>query len=297
MIPEDELTISKLRQSFALENQSNKQNQKQREALVFEKKENNQKGKKQPNQRTCYKCGLKNHISPDCRASQEKIDKYTQQKEDDKKKKNNNQNSNSNKNNNQQKKEQTSNVEIAMSITKAMQTTNQNRWYIDSGCTQHMTNDKTKLFRVRTTNTKVVGPIGKESKEVDIEGDCRVRCIGKEREIINIRLENVLFVQNIRRNLVSVKNLCQKGATVTFEGEKFKVILDEKVIMKGKKDETGLFALDEVDESTTSHTEEQQEESSDGNDEDEEEANSVNTLQQWHERLGHLSIKQIEKLR
>ena len=296
MIPENDLTISKLRQSFALES-SNKQQPKQREALVFEKKQNNNfKGNNQQKQRICYKCGLKNHISPDCHASQEKIDKYTKQKEDDKKK------NNSNKNNNNQKKEQTSNVEIAMNITCSKQITNQNSWYIDSGCTQHMTNDKTKLFRIRSTNTKVVGPISKESKEVSQEGDCRVRCVGEDEEILDVRLEKVLFVQDIRRNLISVKNLCQKGAKVEFEGESVRVTLNDRVIMRGNRDETGLFAVKE--ETTTNHNEETQDESVEENDEvdDDEgrvediEVNNVNILQQWHERLGHLSYHQIIKL-
>jgi len=295
MIPENDLTISKLRQSFALES-SNKQQPKQREALVFEKKQNNnsKKNNQNNNQRTCYKCGLKNHISPDCHASQEKIDKYTKQKEEDKRKNNsNNSNNNSNKNNNNnQKKEQTSNVEIAMNITSSKQITNQNSWYIDSGCTQHMTNDKTKLFRMRSTNTKVVGPISKESKEVSQEGDCRVRCLGEE-EVVDVRLEKVLFVQDIRRNLISVKTLCQKGAKVEFEGESFRVTLNERVIMRGNRDETGLFAVKE--ETTTNHNEETQEESvEENNDDDDEEGrvedievNNVNILQRWHERLGH----------
>ncbi len=249
---------------------------------------------------------MKNHISTECRASQWKVDKYTQQREEEKKNKNNKDNNNNNsKNNNQnnQKKEQTSNVELAMSITESNKTTNDNCWYIDSGCTQFMTNDKTKLFNLRTTNTKVVGPISKESKEVNQEGDCRVRCVGEEKEVSDIRLKNVLFVQNIRRNLISVKNLCQAGATVSFEGEKFKVMKDGKVVMKGKKDKTGLFALKEKEEeSTTYHNETQEESVEEGEeeveneDEEEFEANNVNILQQWHERLGHLSIKQIEKL-
>ncbi len=125
MIPEDELTISKLRQSFALESQSNKQQHKQREALTFEKekKDNNNKNNYQNKQKICYKCGMKNHISTDCRAPQYKIDKYKQQRKEEKNKNNSNQNENNNnsKNNNQnnQKKAQTSNVELAMSITES----------------------------------------------------------------------------------------------------------------------------------------------------------------------------------
>ena len=76
---------------------------------------NKHKNKNNKNkQKTCYKCGMKNHISTECRASQWKIDKFEEEK-----KNNNNKNSNNSKTNKSQSqtKEQTSNVELAMNIS------------------------------------------------------------------------------------------------------------------------------------------------------------------------------------
>jgi len=62
-----------------------------------------------------------------------------------------------------------------------------------------------------------------------------------------------------------------------FKGETLTVILNNKIIMIGRKDATGLYALEEEKI-------------------EEEEVNNINILNQWHERLGHLSIDQIKKL-
>ena len=66
---------------------------------------------------------------------------------------------------------------------------------------------------------------------------------------------------------------------VEFEGERCVVTIDDKIVMKGKKDETGLFAVVEKNEEF-------------------EEVNytNVSKIQQWHEKLGHLSLNQIKKL-
>ena len=155
---------------------------------------------------------------------------------------------------------------------------NKDVWYFDSGCTQHMTNNLSKLVNLTTANTRVVGAIRKESDVVSVKGECVLKCRIDEEESV-VRLKEVLHVPHLRRNLISIKNICEKGLSVEFKGERCVVIDDDKIVMMGKKDETGLYVVVEENEEG-------------------EEVNYTNTskIQQWHERLGHLSLEQIKKL-
>ena len=65
MLPEDKLKVSQLRQNFALESKGKMNENRSKEVLntsTKQKKFNPNKEKK------CFKCGMKGHISPDCRS-------------------------------------------------------------------------------------------------------------------------------------------------------------------------------------------------------------------------------------
>ena len=81
---------------------------------------------------------------------------------------------------------------------------------------------------------------------------------------------------------MSLKQLTKAGCRVVFEENFFEVFKDGERMLSGELDETGLYAVldhissEEKIEALTSTTKQ--------------------TLDDWHKRLGHMSIKQIEFL-
>jgi hypothetical protein len=117
------------------------------------------------------------------------------------------------------------------------------------------------------TRTRMLGPL-KEEEEIKMKGECVVRCKIKNEEVQEVRLKDVMFVKNARKNLISVKKLCERGAEVKFKGEKFEVKLRGRMIMRGRRDRTGIYALEEEEEDEdrgeTENEDEEEEEKDEG---------------------------------
>ena len=85
-------------------------------------------------------------------------------------------------------------------------------WLIDSGCTNHMTYDKTLFKDLKSTNVSKVtigngGYISAKGKGTIVISTCS-----------SIKLiSDVLYVANIDQNLLSVGQLIKKGFKVSFE--------------------------------------------------------------------------------
>ncbi len=245
MLPPEKLVVNQLRANFSLENQGNRKEIKHKEALSATTENRKET-------RTCYKCGVKGHIAPNCTAPKWKVEKYKKEREEEKRKEEEESDEKSKEEekkekksekkptNNKQKKVQTSNIEIALNVN--IEKNNRNTWYLDSGCTTHLTNNKRKMVNQTKTRTRMYGPM-KEEEEVKMKGECVVRCKVKKEEVQEVRLKDVMFVKNARKNLISVKKLCERGAEVKFKGEMFEVNLRGRTIMRGRKDKTGLYAL------------------------------------------------------
>ena len=90
-----------------------------------------------------------------------------------------------------------------------LQAKSKDQWYLDSGCSRHMTGDKTQFTFLKPKDGGLVtfGDNGKGK----IEG---IGVIGKN-SLTSI--EHVLFVQGLKHNLLSISQLCDKGYRVIFE--------------------------------------------------------------------------------
>ncbi|BAT79039.1 hypothetical protein VIGAN_02183700, partial [Vigna angularis var. angularis] len=82
-------------------------------------------------------------------------------------------------------------------------------WCLDSGCSKHMTGDKKKFtsFRKKERGFVTYGDNNK-GKILGI-GD-----IGSEDTLM---IKDVLYVEGLKHNLISISQLCDKGFKVTFE--------------------------------------------------------------------------------
>ncbi|KAL8112634.1 hypothetical protein AgCh_020080 [Apium graveolens] len=113
-------------------------------------------------------------------------------------------------------------------IPKLNKGNKKNLWYLDSGCSRHMTGDSIMLtgFRERA------GPsitFGDDNKGYTVRYDL----ISKD----NVIIEEVALVDGLKHNLLSISQLCDMGNSVTFNVEACVVTnkKSNKVVLNGNK--------------------------------------------------------------
>jgi len=86
------------------------------------------------------------------------------------------------------------------------------KWYIDSGCSKHMAGDVSKFT---TISPKKSGHVtyGDNNKG-------KIIGVGKIGKSSSTPIENVLLVEGLKHNLLSVSQLCDRGYKVSFDSEK-----------------------------------------------------------------------------
>ena len=84
-------------------------------------------------------------------------------------------------------------------------------WYLDSGCSRHMTGDKTK-FCMLTKN---------ESGQITFGGNTKRKIIriGKVSKNLSFCTNDVMHVEGLAYNLLKISQLCDKGCRVTFDSQ------------------------------------------------------------------------------
>ena len=85
-------------------------------------------------------------------------------------------------------------------------------WYIDSGCSKHMTGDASKFTHISPKKSGHV-TYGDNNKG-------RILGVGKIGTNSSTSIENVLLVEGLKHSLLSVSQLCDKGYLVSFDSQK-----------------------------------------------------------------------------
>jgi hypothetical protein len=152
----------------------------------------------------CYKCNNFGHMAKDCRMTV--FPKEPQQN-------NNNHRQELQKTIWIRKKDQYSNEECTISLTTKQK---KHGWYVDSGCSKHMTGDKDKFLRLRKEISGSVSFENENSFKTIGEGTVR---IGNKNE----NAQNVLLVEDMKHNLLSVSQMCDQGHKVTFDSQKCEI--------------------------------------------------------------------------
>jgi len=143
-------------------------------------------------------------------------------------------------------------------------------WLIDSGCTNHMTYDRTlfkdlqstKIIKVRIENGDYISAKGKGTISITTNSGTK-------------SISDVLYVPEIDQNLLSVGQLIEKGFKVTFE-DHCCLIYDaagQKILqvkMKGKS--FSFFPTAEEDTAYSTNT---------------------SITETWHKRLGHCHLQRM----
>jgi hypothetical protein len=145
-------------------------------------------------------------------------------------------------------------------------------WYFDSGCSKHMTGEKAYLKEVKNYSNSYVtfgdGPKGKIKGIGNLSGP----------ELPN--LDNVLLVEGLTANLISISQLCDQGLKVSFNNSECIVSNKGQEIMKGSrsKDNCYLWQSQHKKQGISCMITKEDE------------------TKLWHQKLGHLNLKSMRKL-
>ena len=144
---------------------------------------------------------------------------------------------------------------------------------MDSGCSKHMTGDPSRFSSFKSKESGFV-TFGDNSKG-------KILGIGDIGNIYSPCIKNVLLVDNLKHNLLSISQLCDIGFRVVFESSKCSIenVSTNEVIFLGvRKDNVYVIDVDSFDSKNKCLTV----------------MNDNSWL--WHRRLGHASMDSISKL-
>jgi hypothetical protein len=103
-----------------------------------------------------------------------------------------------------------------------------NPWYIDSGCSKHMTGDRSKFLTLGDSKSGNV-TFGNDAPG-KIKGKGIVSLCNEKR-----KYEDVLFVEYLKHNLLSVSQVCDRGCEVVFTSKdcRIKTVDSGQLVAKG----------------------------------------------------------------
>jgi hypothetical protein len=115
-----------------------------------------------------------------------------------------------------------------------------NPWYIDSGCSKHMTRDKGKFLSLSE----------RKSGNVTFGNDAPSKIKGKGMVSLSngkLKAQDVLLVDGLKHNMLSVIQMCDRGCEVMFmsKDSKIKSINSGQVVAQGIRTENNVYVLKE----------------------------------------------------
>ncbi|XP_031108415.1 uncharacterized protein LOC116012881 [Ipomoea triloba] len=146
-------------------------------------------------------------------------------------------------------------------------------WYVDSGCSRHMTGDISELSNFKTKNGPKVVFGGNSSGQTLGTGDVKKN---------GLIIQEVSYVEGLKFNLLSTSQFCDKGYKVVFSKDKCQVIskTNHEVVLTAKRRKNMYVVTWETVKPNTCLI-----------------AKSKKDLSwEWHQKLNHLNFKAINKL-
>eukprot|EP00253_Pinus_taeda_P009973 PITA_09973 len=146
----------------------------------------------------------------------------------------------------------------------------ENQWYIDIGCSKHMTGDKEKLESYSVLEKGKKFSFGNDTLAV-IKGKGTAQL--KEK----VKAGNVLYVDGLKHNLLSVSQMCDQETEVIFRsnGRSVRDLDTGETVIKGRRTPNNLYIFEEGQQQCYLSKDDEH--------------------WLWHRRLGHLSFSQIRK--
>ena len=102
-----------------------------------------------------------------------------------------------------------------------------NRWYLDSGCSKHMTGDKSKFYLLTES----------DGGQVTFRENSKGKIIGSDKvgENLSSCIDDVMLIEGLAYNLLSISQLCDKGHKVLFDTEACTIFQPNSEVVKFTK--------------------------------------------------------------
>lgn len=281
--PVSERTLTNLTSRLIAEETRFNQKEATEETVAFRAEDRRQKGfinKKHSNQeRKCYLCGKPGHYAKDCYSKNKamcKICKKTNHKEENcffRKREGETSGTNSH-------SHHSKNNDNKVALLSHCFPSQCEEFVVDSGCTSHMTNKADILNCIVDKKSEIL--VAKKNEKMQAVG--RGQLVG-EKYILN----NVLLVPELSKNLLSVNAVVENGGEVLFKQNEVIVSKNDKEILKGEKEENGLYIVKLFNDKNKSSEESVLAEN------ETEECHLTESLTDWHKKLAHINFEQVRK--
>lgn len=153
-----------------------------------------------------------------------------------------------------------------------------NAWYVDSGATRHMTLHRNWVNEMAKSHIKEITAANGEVMEVQCSGKVALN-IETKNESASIEINNVLCIEKLAANLLSVSQITGKGNKVLFISNRCEIRNGKNELLATASLIDGLYRLDGNNHCGLMTQ------------------RSDNTSEIWHRRLGHVNATDLAKMR
>lgn len=229
-----ERTLTNLTSRLLAEETRIKTSSEKEVSVAFKATENKNKNYKYP-ERKCYKCGKTNHYAKDCFSKKPmcRICKKTNHSEENcfYRKKEDMPSGSRQRNNN------TNNDRRVAFLVDRCEESDESQdfeFVVDSGASSHMANDVNLFSTLEDKRGEI--KVAKKNETMVAEGKGKIM---SEKCILN----NVTYIPDLSRNLLSVNEITNKGGEVKFTKEEVIITKENEEILKGTKQRNGLYIV------------------------------------------------------
>lgn len=152
---------------------------------------------------------------------------------------------------------------------KATVTQLSEKWYVDSGATSHMTNNKDFFTELDLSHKETIYLADGTNIIAEGKGNGKFLCSKGNGSYAEIPVTDVLYVPKLEGALLSVKNLVEKGLTVKFQNNKCFIQNGRETLATGRIKEH-LYCLDIAAQQAKLSAQKH-----------------ADCIHKWHRRLGH----------
>ncbi|KAG5873100.1 hypothetical protein JTB14_035252 [Gonioctena quinquepunctata] len=154
-----------------------------------------------------------------------------------------------------------------------------NDWFLDSGCSAHLTVDTSNFISEETSSKLTITTANVQQMETNCVGDIQLP-VRVSDQSFNVNVENVFYVPDLKVNLLSVSQIVQKGNKVNFNSEGAQIINAQGKIIATATLLNNLFKIDRPSENAMLTR-----------------SDILGNALIWHKRMGHVNFPNLNKLK
>ncbi|KAG5898564.1 hypothetical protein JTB14_012460 [Gonioctena quinquepunctata] len=154
-----------------------------------------------------------------------------------------------------------------------------NDWFLDSGCSAHLTVDKSNFISEETSSKLTITTANDQQMETNCDGDIQLPVTVSD-QYFNVNVKSVFYVPDLKVNLLSVSQIVQKGNKVNFNSGGAQIINARGKIITTVTLQNNLFKIDRPSENAMLTL-----------------SDMLENALLWHKRMGHVNFPNLNKLK